>query len=113
MEALIFFSFVIASVSFTITVTSIFKWFRELVSPIHPKVEELVHCPYCLGHYIALFFMFICEYRVSMGVNPVIAFIITWFALMGVVCCMHFIMLRAYEPVAKMMLQRELNKRRK
>ena len=85
-----------------------FKWFRELVSPIHSKIEDLVHCPYCLGHYVAIFVLIITKYRIKCTDIEIINFIFTWFAVMGCVACMHFIMTRAYEPIARAMTARKL-----
>ena len=47
-----------ASISYTISYTSIFLGFREWISKFHYKLEELIHCPYCLCHYIILTIMF-------------------------------------------------------
>ena len=106
LETIVYIALMVASVSFTITTTSIFKWFRELVSPIHGKIEELIHCPYCLGHWITFAVLFfIYDYSVS----P--AFFLQAFAVMGLVAIFHYVILRAYEPVAKAMARRELEKK--
>ena len=104
----IFICFCIASISYTITATSIFKWFRELVSPFHSKIEDLVHCPYCLGHYVAIFVLLITKYRIECSNIEFVNFMFTWFSVMGCVACMHFIMTRAYEPIARAMTSRKL-----
>lgn len=104
-------SFCIASISYTICVTSIFKWFRELVSDIHPKIEELVHCPYCLGHYIAIVILIMTDFRINCIDDAIfVNFIVTWFSIMGAVGCIHYVMNRSYEPIAKAMVSRKLEK---
>ena len=97
-----------AAISFTITTTSIFKWLRELISPIHHKFEELIHCPWCLSHYVSLVLVivFLREF-------PIIYMILLWFAIQGLVGLFHYVLLRAYEPVARAMAQRMIEKLRK
>lgn len=101
-------AFASAAISFTITTTSIFKWLRELVSPVHHKFEELIHCPWCLSHYITLFWMLIYLRHLSF-----MLFILTWFAIQGIIGLLHYVYLRTYEPVAKAMAQRLIEKLRK
>lgn len=100
-----------AAVSFTITTTSMFKWLRELISPIHKKIEELIHCPWCLGHWIVFIILF-CS-----NINPLSITqweIFNWpFTAFVIICPMgliHYVLLRAYEPVHQLMMNRELEK---
>lgn len=104
-----------ACISYTICCTSIFLWLRELVSPIHPKIEELIHCPYCLSHYIVLTIMLLTDNTPVYSVFPwyVCNFILTLFVIVGVVSLFHFVMVRAYKPVAEYMVDRQLAKRNK
>jgi len=44
-----------ASVSFTITKTQMFDFVRDRLP--EGKVSELMHCPYCMAHYVAMFFV--------------------------------------------------------
>lgn len=100
-----------AAISFTITTTSIFKWLRELISPIHHKFEELIHCPWCLSHYITLTSLFFLFYdTVCFDINLLVHFILNFFFIQGVIGLIHYVLLRAYEPVAKAMVSRELKK---
>lgn len=113
MERLIALSFCIAAISFTISTTSIFKWLRDLISAIHPKLEELIHCPYCLSHWITFAVMIplvgLYQPVIISGIY-LYDFIINIFAITGLCALQHFIMLRAYEPVTRAMLRKELEK---
>lgn len=107
-------SFGAAAISFTITVTGMFKWFRELVSPIHYKIEELVHCPWCLGHWVV--FVIMLTARIPLLEVTDLYFynwLFTAFAIMAPIGLIHYVLLRAYEPVAKAMLQRRIDKLKK
>jgi hypothetical protein len=103
-----------SAISFTITTTSMFKWLRELVSPIHHKLEELIHCPWCLGHYILLGILIIFLHKtLFLDINIWLHLIINWFAALALMGICHYILLRAYEPVAKAMVYREIEKLKK
>jgi len=102
-----------ASISFTISTTSIFLWLRELVSPLHHKIEELIHCPWCLSHYVSLFFLAIFMTPRSFTFEYCSYFILAWFSVQGVVALLHYVYLRAYEPVAISEARRHINKQNK
>jgi hypothetical protein len=104
MKLIILLTFACAGISFTITTTSIFKWLREIISDIHPKLEELIHCPWCLNHYIS--FIFLLAWT-DVGV---VSFIVYWFGVIGAGGIIHYILLRAYKPVARSMTQRKIDK---
>jgi len=110
MEKLLLLSFIVCSVSFTITVTSIFKFLREYVSTLHSKLEELIHCPYCLGHYITIILLFIVDYSYDFCDWQAMNFILTIFCIMGITSMMHYIVLRTYEPIAKQIAIRKIEK---
>lgn len=95
-------SLIVASVSFTISVTSIFKPVRTVLSKIHPKVEELAHCPYCLGHYVAFILLSFVELPVQFSGSFWISYFSSAFAVMGMVALMHFFIVRAYQPIMEM-----------
>ena len=100
-----------AAISFTITTTSMFEWLRELVSPIHHKIEELIHCPWCLGHWTVFVIMLIAKVPlIEITDWYLFNWLFTAFALMSPVGLIHYVLLRAYEPVAKAMLRRKINK---
>lgn len=103
---------VIASISYTIAWTGIFEPVREVLGRIHPKVDSLLHCPYCLSHWVAAAVLGVLgpEYWL-IGYN-VVSFLITVFAATGFSGLAHFVMLRAYEPVAKREVTRTLERLR-
>ena len=95
-------SLIVASVSFTVAVTSIFQPVRRIVSGWHPKLEELIHCPYCLGHYIAFALMLFVRMPLEFSDVFLISYLASSFAVMGMVALMHFFIVRAYQPIAEM-----------
>ena len=103
-----------ASISYTISYTSIFLGFREWVSKFHHKLEELIHCPYCLCHYVILTIMFttndISSKLVPIANNIVYNFLFTWFCIVCVTSLLHCVMLIAYRPVMKYMTDRKIAK---
>ena len=103
-----------ASISYTISYTSIFLGFRELISKFHHKLEELIHCPYCLCHYVILTIMFttndISSKLVPITNNIVYNFLFTWFCIVCVTSLLHCVMLIAYRPVIQYMTDRKIAK---
>lgn len=106
-----------ASISFTITTTSMFTWFRESVSNLNiHKLEELVFCPWCFSHYVTLVILLSANISYINIVNSeskianFYNFCFTWFAIQCIVGIFHYILLRAYEPVAKQMANRKIMK---
>lgn len=103
-----------ASISYTISYTSIFLGFREWISKFHHKLEELIHCPYCLCHYVILTIMFttndISSKLVPIADNIVYNFLFTWFCIVCVTSLLHCVMLIAYRPVMKYMTDRKIAK---
>ena len=103
-----------ASISYTISYTSIFLGFREWISKFHHKLEELIHCPYCLCHYVILTIMFttndISSKLVPITNNIVYNFLFTWFCIICVTSLLHCVMLIAYRPVMKYMTDRKIAK---
>ena len=100
-----------AAISHTLCITSIFKQPREYLSKIHPKIEQLVHCPWCLGHYIVFLYLMIpgIKFFPASDYN-LVNFIITWFDIICIMGIIHYVLLRAYEPVAKIGAQRKIDK---
>lgn len=109
-ETLLILSFAISGISFTITTTSMFKWLREFISPIHHKVEELIHCPWCFSHWVTFITILIIGSNYKFTGIAWIDFFLTAFSIIGISGVIHYVLLRAYEPVAKAMLARELKK---
>jgi hypothetical protein len=111
MIAIIISAFVVSCISFTITWTSIFRPIREKIGSWHPKLDELMHCPWCFSHYVAFIMVYTSELEV-----PIVSdiafyqFMFTSFAIIGISGVIHYILLRAYEPVAKASVMRQLEK---
>ena len=103
-----------ASISYTISYTSIFLGFREWISKFHHKLEELIHCPYCLCHYVILTIMFttndISSKLVPITNNIVYNFLFTWFCIVCITSLLHCVMLIAYRPIMKYMTDRKIAK---
>ena len=103
-----------ASISYTISYTSIFLGFREWISKFHHKLEELIHCPYCLCHYVILTIMFttndISSKLVPITNNIIYNFLFTWFCIVCVTSLLHCVMLIAYRPIMKYMTDRKIAK---
>ena len=103
-----------ASISYTISYTSIFLGFREWISKFHHKLEELIHCPYCLCHYVILTIMFttnnINSKLVPITNNIVYNFLFTWFCIVCITSLLHCVMLIAYRPVMQYMTDRKIAK---
>ncbi|NUO09969.1 MAG: DUF1360 domain-containing protein [Candidatus Brocadia sp.] len=53
MEEILYLSFVIASISFAVTETKIFKPMREWVKGKNAFLGELISCGYCFGYWVA------------------------------------------------------------
>jgi hypothetical protein len=100
----------VGSSSFTVTFTGIFKGIREMVSEIHPKLEELIHCPWCFSHWVTFLFLFLTSYTYKFTDCWLANFALTTFAITAISGIIHYVLLRAYEPVAKAMVQRHIDK---
>lgn len=97
-----------AGISFTITYTGIFQGFRDMVSKIHPKAEQFIHCPWCVVHWIVFMAIpFYPEVIIHGSGLFVLDYIVSGFAIIASCAPLHYIMLRAYKPVRKSMLQRK------
>ena len=93
-----------ASISYTVTVAGIFKTVRKFVSKWGEWFEDLIHCPYCFGHYVILAIMFttsdLSSRLVPITNSVVYNFLFTWFCIVCVMSLLHAVMLIAYKPVA-------------
>lgn len=111
MEPLLIAASISAAISFIVTVTSIFKPLREYLSKIHPKLEELIHCPICFGTWVSLIVVLIGYTHLTIELHQmtVLNVIFNTFAVVGIMGLFHFVLLRAYESVIKLMVQRKLD----
>ena len=91
------------SISFTITFTSLFKPLRDWIGSFHPKLDELIHCPWCFNHYVVFVYMI-----VVVDLYGILDFLVHWFAIIGLGGIVHYVLLRAYEPVAKALTSRKI-----
>lgn len=94
-----------ASISYTIGVTSLFEWLRNLVTNnIKGKAGELIH-PYYLGHYAILVIMLttrnIKARLIPITDHIVYDFIFTWFCIVCIMALLHYFMNLAYKPTSK------------
>jgi len=106
---LILLSLAVSGISFTITTTAMFTWLRELLSPIHHKLEELVHCPWCLSHWVTFVILIWAPLYRFTGI-PFVDFFLTAFSIVGISGTFHYVLLRTYAPIAEAMLRRQLDK---
>lgn len=106
LEYILYLSLCTASISYTITWAGIFEGLRKRISKLGNWFEDLIHCPYCLGHYIALVIMLVTynncsQYFIPVSKSIVLNFIISWFSIMCVTSILHCVMLIAYKPVSE------------
>lgn len=108
---LIILGLVIGAVTFTTSTTSIMLWLREFLSKIHHKVEELVHCPWCSGFWLSLLLVSFTNLELpTMFKLDFLNILANAFASLAIGGLIHFVLLRAYEPVSKYMAIRQLEK---
>lgn len=110
----------VSSITFIISMSSIFEGFRERVSSIHDKLDELVHCPLCLspwffiyvlsmpGMDIIEFFSWYSDSYFILGMN----YLFNLFFLVAISSLGHHVMIRAYDPVAALKAKRAIMKRK-
>lgn len=114
MEKFLIISLAVASVSYTVTQTPLFKPFRDLVGRIHPKIDQLFHCPYCFGHWLTFAVIWYTDNPISFVkygyYYPAIDFLISSFAVMGAAAVLHFLIVRAYEPIIREQFEREMRR---
>lgn len=102
---------VVGAVTFTTSTTSIFLGVREKLSKLHPKLEELIHCPWCSGFWLSLLINLTVETTwVHLFKWEVFNLFMSIFASLSIAGLLHYVLLRAYEPVAKAMAMRHKEK---
>lgn len=114
METVLITALCAAAISFTVTWTSIFEPVRGVVGKLHPKLEELINCPWCFCHYVvfAILLLTRLEYVQAFGYQWA-NFFITAFAAICVCGILHWVLLRAYEPVTRRKVDEHMAKLRK
>lgn len=83
-EMVIILSLVVSTVSVTITKMKIFTWLRKLAKKVHSKVGELFLCPYCLSHWVTLFFVLIYRPRIIVADFFLLDYIVTGFLIVAI-----------------------------
>lgn len=106
-----------ASISYTITFAGIFKKLVDWIGSKNEWIDELVHCPYCFGHYVILVIMLTTP-SISLFLAPITPwvlynFLFTWFAIVCLMSLFHLGMLNAYGKVAELESFRKFKKNRK
>jgi len=89
----------IAVISYTMTQTMIFEGWRNVVRSLKsPFLTKLVHCPWCLSHWILLAFYPLIEWPKLLEVN-VVGFdhLLNYFAVLGISSVFHLVMFNAYK----------------
>src|SRR5690349_3473529 len=110
--SLIVASFVAASISFTVSVSGLFESMREWIYKNNTFLGKLITCPWCFGHYVVFFMLAIAPgipHLQATG-NYYVDFFFTSFAIIGMMGFWHKTLILGYEPVHKMMAQRQINK---
>lgn len=117
---LIYVALCCGSISFTLTTTSMFKSWREWMSKFHPKLDELVHCPWCLGHWITGIIIVLIDLDphghiilLDMFTNRGMNLLFTIFVVVGIQAPFYYIVLRAFEPVGRYLAQRKIDELRR
>lgn len=107
----IIFGLVVGGVTFTTSVTSIMLFFRELLSKIHPKIDELVHCPWCSGFWLSLLMVIFSKNKfIEPFELDVLNIVFNAFVILSIAGLVHYVLLRSYEPVSKAMAMRHKEK---
>jgi len=76
---ILFTGLAVSSVSMTIALSNAMKWLREGVSKLGRWPEELIRCPYCLSHWLALGLVWY-----QMGLAPVVSVAIAIFSVVTI-----------------------------
>lgn len=110
---LIYVALCCGGISFTITTTSIFKSLREYVGGLHKKLDELIHCPWCLGHWVTVMYLLTFGTIFHPVNKPIADFFINLFIIVSLEGLLHYVLLRAYEPVGGYLVQRKIDSLKK
>jgi len=74
-------------ISLTLTRGHAFEWFRNFIVNLAnligergaKQIDTLVHCHYCVGHWVSLFFVIM-----AISLDGPMHFIVTWFSVVAV-----------------------------
>ncbi len=76
-------SLVVSTTSVTIAKAGIFRTFRRNVACYSTWLGELIHCPYCLSHWIAVGLVLLYHPRLTHGNIPVLDDLVSLFVLVA------------------------------
>lgn len=76
-------SLVVSTTSVTIAKAGLFREFRRTVARYSTWLGELVHCPYCLSHWIAVALVFLYQPHLTHGNIPVVDDMVSLFVLVA------------------------------
>jgi hypothetical protein len=76
---ILFTGLAVSSISMTIALSNAMKWLREGVSKLGRWPGELIRCPYCLSHWLALGLVWY-----QMGLTPVVNVAIAVFSVVTI-----------------------------
>lgn len=114
METIFITALCAAGISFTVTWTSIFEPVRGVIGKLHPKLEELINCPWCFCHYVVFAILLLTKLEYVQAFKYQWAnFFFTSFAVICVCGVLHWVLLRAYEPVMQKKIDEQMSKARK
>ena len=94
---LVMISLASAGISFSITQAVMFMGLRRVISKIHPKLDQLIHCPWCTGHYVVLVWISILfRHTLLFEISPLLHFLLNWFTCVSLMGLFHYIILVTY-----------------
>lgn len=93
-------SLVTATISLTISRAKIFSFFRLLLKKYVPFLYELVSCPYCLAHWVALFIATIIHLRAQVFLSTgMFNILLSALALVPLSCVIMAVMHKCMEII--------------
>ena len=101
-------------ISHTVTFTSIFKPLRERLGAFHEKLDELLHCPFCFNMWVTIVVVlatpgeFLVNLQIFSWSSILWIFLLSIFSAQAVAGLLHFVLIRAYTPIAKQQARRKL-----
>lgn len=91
-----------ATMTLTISRGKIFRFFRLLLKKYSPFISELVECPYCLAHWVALFIATAIHLRSPVFMSTgLFNILLSAFSLVPPACVIMAIMFKCIEVIGK------------
>ena len=99
-------AFAVGAITFTTSQSGIFKEVRDWMGRLHPKIDDLIHCPWCSSFWGSVIFMFIAMFLADLPLFIISSY--TWFNILVILFAfhavtgfVHYILILAYAPIAK------------